>query len=386
MYCKNSISILSLTRFHFFKLAWGLCEDYDVQVLSGWPDFQIEKYHPEIRHLHRSLPMSGFLKSINLKTVKSTTVDRYVNNLFSKGAARQIINPKLIIAASGQGYETFQESPNSIRVTDHASLDPNFERKILECEMEKYGFQSAGNEKNSWRIDRIYQDIKSADYLNVCSDLALKTFTDQGIDRSKILLNKFSVDTRMFYPRDPHHGNTKSSEKINILFVGASIPRKGLHRLIHALCDAGSKRYNLRCVGALPTDPVLQEVFAKARSSGLNIESIPPLPEKQLVNLYHQADIFCLPSICDGWGMVTNQALASGLPVLISKYAGSSELVTQDNGQIIDPLDHDAMVDTFKSLTLDKLKVLALSIRGGYVSEDWGTYCERYNSNIKRIL
>jgi glycosyltransferase involved in cell wall biosynthesis len=386
MSCKNSISILSLTRFHFFKLAEGLCEDYDVQVLSGWPDFQIAKYHPEIRHLHRSLPMSGFIKSINLKTVQSKTVDRYVNNLFSKGAARHIINPKLIIAASGQGYETFQESPNSIRVTDHASLDPNFERKILDCEMEKYGFQSAGNEKNSWRINRIYRDLKSADYLNVCSDLARKTFLDSGIDRSKILLNKFSVDTRMFFSSNQHFGNRNSSEKIRILFVGASIPRKGLHRLIHALCDAGSRRFNLKCVGALPTDPVLQEIFAKARSSGLNIESVPPVPEQQLVNFYHQADIFCLPSICDGWGLVTNQALASGLPVLISKYAGSSELVTQDNGQIIDPLNHDAMVDTFKSLTLDKIKEMAPSIRGGSVSEDWSTYCERYNSNIKRIL
>ena len=41
---------------------------------------------------------------------------------------------------------------------------------------------------------------------------------------------------------------------------------------------------------------------------------------------YHKCDVFCLPSLDDGFGMVALEALACNLPVIISSNAGASEL------------------------------------------------------------
>jgi glycosyltransferase involved in cell wall biosynthesis len=61
---------------------------------------------------------------------------------------------------------------------------------------------------------------------------------------------------------------------------------------------------------------------------------------RQLGVYFRQADVFVFPSLEDIWGMVTLEAMAFGKPVLCSKWAGSSELITHSkNGWICDPHD-----------------------------------------------
>src|SRR5206468_3929765 len=55
---------------------------------------------------------------------------------------------------------------------------------------------------------------------------------------------------------------------------------------------------------------------------------------------YALAKCFVLPSVSEPWGLVVNEAMASGLPVLVSDRCGSAELVQNgNNGFVFDPLD-----------------------------------------------
>jgi glycosyltransferase involved in cell wall biosynthesis len=46
-------------------------------------------------------------------------------------------------------------------------------------------------------------------------------------------------------------------------------------------------------------------------------------PPEELPQLFAQADVFVLPSVYDGWGVVVNQALGAGLPILVSDHVGA---------------------------------------------------------------
>lgn len=65
-------------------------------------------------------------------------------------------------------------------------------------------------------------------------------------------------------------------------------------------------------------------------------------PQEQLADYYAAADVFIFPSLIDVWGLVVNEAMVCGLPVLASKYAGASQGLVQNTGagEVFDPADH----------------------------------------------
>ena len=72
--------------------------------------------------------------------------------------------------------------------------------------------------------------------------------------------------------------------------------------------------------------------------------------QEELVKYYALADIFILPSFEEVWGLVVNEALASGLYVLSSKYAGASyDLIKEGwNGEIFNPNNIGEIIDLIK--------------------------------------
>lgn len=61
-----------------------------------------------------------------------------------------------------------------------------------------------------------------------------------------------------------------------------------------------------------------------------NIMFVGPQDPEALARWYSVADVFVFPSLVDVWGLVVNEAMACGLPVLASKYAGASQELVRD--------------------------------------------------------
>jgi glycosyltransferase involved in cell wall biosynthesis len=91
-----------------------------------------------------------------------------------------------------------------------------------------------------------------------------------------------------------------------VLFVGRLVPRKGADLAAQAISRLGSEA---RLVMAGPGNPgQLPE----------NAEALGELPPEQVAQLYRAADCFLLPSVAEGFPLSAQQALASGLPVVLS--------------------------------------------------------------------
>jgi len=162
----------------------------------------------------------------------------------------------------------------------------------------------------------------------------------------KILPNKVAiipggVDLKRFYPatdraRIRQHLNIPK-EKMILFTVRNLVPRMGLENLIYAVKEVVESVPNIYLVlggeGNLKNDLILL-------SQELGIENqvkfVGFVPEVELPDYYRMADIFVLPTIdLEGFGLVTLEALACGVPVLGTPVGGTVEILNRLDSQYL---------------------------------------------------
>ena len=129
---------------------------------------------------------------------------------------------------------------------------------------------------------------------------------------------------------------SKRQERTEVIFVGQLIRRKGLDILLEAIQPlfAEYPGLYLTVIGAGEDLPALQALI---QSAGVEerIGFAGALPAEQVQPRVSAANVLVLPSRWDGWGMVINEALSVGVPVIASDQCGASDLIRQGvNGYV----------------------------------------------------
>lgn len=142
------------------------------------------------------------------------------------------------------------------------------------------------------------------------------------------------VDTDKFKPSDNDHTDENC---INLLFASRLIERKGLQHIIpeiNKINDNTDKDIRLIVVGDGPYRDYLEQLVHENKVDDL-VEFVGEKKDEELVRQYQRGDIFILPSSNEGMPNVVLEAMACGLPVIMTPCQGSGELV-DGNGYIAD--------------------------------------------------
>ena len=163
--------------------------------------------------------------------------------------------------------------------------------------------------------------------------------TQDALDQSLIsqksgLLAPHAVDTRFYELKFRSDRSPK-----RIIQVGSLIPRKGVDLLLKAFALAKKTRDDLELVFVGAGDHAGTLRLADELGVGDSVTIHDFLQSKELAAEYARSDIFVLASRFDSYGVVAHEAAASGLPLVISKFAGSSStlVVPGANGFQVDP-------------------------------------------------
>ncbi len=208
-------------------------------------------------------------------------------------------------------------------------------------EGEAYGHRRGGHLVESLKLRLNQRALKQAAALVAwCRWTASSLVADYGIPESRIRVIPPGVDTGLFRPAE-----RRRAGHVRVLFVGGDFERKGGRDLLEAFRRLGhgyTAELDVVTGGAVTGIPA-------GLSCRVHRGLAPQSPE--LVRLYHEADVFALPSRGDCMPQAVAEALASGLPILATGVGAIPEMVAQDvNGFLVAPGDVRALAIALEGL------------------------------------
>lgn len=148
------------------------------------------------------------------------------------------------------------------------------------------------------------------------------------------------------------------TERKVIICVGQYIYRKGIDLLIKA-SDGLSSDIGIYIVGGKPTDEYLK---LKEAHHNAKIHFVYFMPKSELFKYYQAFDLFVLPTREDIWGLVINEAMANGLPVITTnKCIAGLELVDDENGALINTDSVDEIIENVNRILRDEALRMRMS-------------------------
>lgn len=158
------------------------------------------------------------------------------------------------------------------------------------------------------------------------------------------------------------HQKANNSDKVVILTVGRLHPRKGqtfILRTLDLLPNELKKKVEFWIVGYGKRIRYKRELRKLIKKSDVEVKLLGRLDDKQLREVYEQADIFAMTSVhykrsVEGFGLVYLEASAHGLPVVANHIGGVSDAVVHNKtGMLVQPGDKEALAQAFTDLITD---------------------------------
>jgi glycosyltransferase involved in cell wall biosynthesis len=176
---------------------------------------------------------------------------------------------------------------------------------------------------------------------------------------------------------------------VQLLAVGSIIPRKGYDVLIEALAALPDRNWHLTIAGAERDAVTAATVRAAVSDAGLQTKVTfkGAVDEAELAALYAAADIFVMPSLFEGYGMVLTEAMARGLPIVCTTGGAAAETCPDGAALKVAPGDAVAFRGALTTLLADpalRAKLSDASWTAAATLPTWDETTRRIAAVLKR--
>lgn len=194
-----------------------------------------------------------------------------------------------------------------------------------------------------------------------------------GAPPEKVVSLPWGVDTHLFQPNESARQALRTRYEIppqapTMLLVANEFARKGLAPLLRAMAEMNTS-VHLLVAGRDAARPY--QILAQTLNLAQRVHFLGSVASE---TVYPAADLFVLPSLYEGWGLVVAEALACGVPVVASRFPASEALIEPgQNGSLLDdPRNWRTLAESldraFEGTTLSRLKSRA---RPSILHSDW---------------
>lgn len=237
---------------------------------------------------------------------------------FDHWAAKQLLgsDSRLVYGAENCSYETFKAAKQKGMCCFYDC--PGHNAELLEATTREASkrsgipFASAGDTPEIARRKAV--EIELADRVLTYSDFHTRGVLERGVPREKIVEIPLWTDPDFWHPPKEPRQRTKP---LRILFVGGVNLRKGVPFLVEATRKL-APHVSLTLIGSQDKDTVS---YLKGATSFVHAPG--PVHKHRLREIYWEHDVFVLPSLGDSFGFVAMEAMACGLPLIITNHCGA---------------------------------------------------------------
>jgi glycosyltransferase involved in cell wall biosynthesis len=219
-------------------------------------------------------------------------------------------------------------------------------------------------------------------------------FIALGMAAEKVFLGYDVVDNEYFSQKSIEAGDRAAEmrERLGlpekyILNLGRMVAKKNLHTLVDAYSQLADLPHGLVLIGNGPDEKGLR---SQALKRGLLVKDLkaghPPEHARRTVffggfrqidenpTLFSIADVFVLPSHTEEWGLVVNEAMACGLPILVSRNVGSAHDLVHDgvNGFKFDPENAEELSRLIRSICSNTAQRTKMGLESRRIIANWG--------------
>ena len=214
--------------------------------------------------------------------------------------------------------------------------------------------------------------IKNLDAIVSVSQNAIDYLDKQGIHGPKRYVLPNGVDTQLFSPA--------ADRGEGVIFVGRASLNKGFDTLLEAAPLIEE-----------PVTAVVSKISSQARKEAerAGVEIITRVPHKELLHLYRRSSVFVLPSLDEEHPLTTLEAMACGLPMVVSQPAAADMISNGDGGLIVPTNDPHSLAHAVNSLLGDDEKRKAMGRRNRQVVEDaytWDKTAQKFLEICRELL
>jgi UDP-glucose:(heptosyl)LPS alpha-1,3-glucosyltransferase len=203
----------------------------------------------------------------------------------------------------------------------------------------------------------------------------------------------YGIDGRKFSPevRARLRGDSRSrlgflGSDFVVLLIGNDWNNKGLRSLLEAVQIAGEPRLKVAVVGT--DDPAPYRALLKSDGLDSRVAFFPPRPDPEFY--YAAADAYAGPSREDAFGLPPLEAMACGLPVIVSRHAGVSEVVkdSEDGFILENPEDADTLAALIRRLCENEEFSREIGRRAAEMARhyDWQRNAEDLDAVFQQVL
>jgi glycosyltransferase-like protein len=183
-----------------------------------------------------------------------------------------------------------------------------------------------------------------------------------------------------------------------LLAVGGIEPRKGSMELVEALALLRGELEPspvLAIVGGQSfqdhqayRDRALERAAAVGLELGCDVVLVGTVDDDELPTWYHAADLLAFPSVNEGWGLAVLEALAAGLPAVVTDIPVFREYLTDGRGVLfVTPHDATALAAALQTILTDHALAGRLSAAGPVVARryPWSSSAEQHRAIYQRL-
>jgi glycosyltransferase involved in cell wall biosynthesis len=221
------------------------------------------------------------------------------------------------------------------------------------------------------------QELELADHVIVPSSHVRSTLSGVVPEEKIHVVNYGAPDTFVQV-----HKKNASGGPIRVLYVGALHQRKGIGYLLQAL-DQCKAEIHVTLVG------MKDAANARVDDACKRYRWFESVPHAKVLELMAEADVLVHPSLSEGCALVVLEALANGLPVIVTPNSGTLDFVRDgQEGFVIPICDAQAIADRIQQLDADRelLSRMSLQAQRTAKTNSWENYREKWADVIKACI
>lgn len=198
------------------------------------------------------------------------------------------------------------------------------------------------NKRLRKKINRIKaEELQLADYVLCLSEFAKQSLLKNGVDVSKIVVTHLGFDPKKFFAKNSYSISTSSPLKL--VYAGTLTKRKGIDLLFRLLDDMQGK-VQLSVIGNVSDASELVEKYKD------KFTWYPYLKQEEMNKVFCDHDLFVFPTYLDSWAMVVVEAMACGLPVIITENTGAKDVLSKGGGLILKTGNYELLQESIKKI------------------------------------